>query len=60
MTINQFCIKFLSVVSLFAIAFGFAALALLMDARWLLLVAGGAVVGLLAAYADWKEQNRYY
>ena len=60
MTINQFCIKFLAVISLFAIAFGFMAWAMLMDVRWVWLVAGGAVVGLLTAYADWKEQNRYY
>lgn len=60
MTFNQFCIKFLAVVSLFAIGFGFMAWALLMDARWVWLMAGGAVVGLLTAYADWKEQNGYY
>ena len=60
MTFNQFCIKFLAVVSLFAIGFGFMAWALLMDARWVWLMVGGAVVGLLTAYADWVEQHRYY
>ena len=60
MAFNQFCIKFLAVISLFAIAFGFMAWAMLMDARWVWLMAGGAVVGLLTAYADWKEQNGYY
>ena len=60
MTFNQFCIKFLAVVSLFAIAFGFMAWAMLMDARWMWLIAGGVVVSLLTAYADWVEQHRYY
>ena len=60
MAINQFCIKFLSVVSLFAVAFGFMAWAMLMDARWIWLIAGGVVVGLLTAYAEWVEQHRYY
>lgn len=60
MTINQLCIKFLVVVSLFAVVFGFMAWAMLMDARWLWLMAGGAVVGLLTAYAEWVEQHRYY
>lgn len=59
MTINQFCIKFLMVLSLFAIGFGFMAWALLMDAIFAWFIAGGFVLLLLTAYAEWVEQNRY-
>lgn len=59
MTINEICIKFLLVVSLFAIGFGFMAWALLMDAVFVWFIVGGFVLLLLTAYAEWWEQNRY-
>ena len=59
MTINQFCIKFLMVLSLLAIGFGFMALALLMDTVFAWFIAGGFVLLLLTTYAEWIEQNRY-
>ena len=60
MTINEICIKFLLIVSLFLIGFGFVAWALLMDAVFVWFILGGCVVLLLTAYAEWVEQHRYY
>ena len=59
MTINEICIKFLLIISLFLIGFGFMAWALLMDAVFVWFIVGGFVLLLLTAYAEWVEQNRY-
>lgn len=59
MTINEICIKFLLIMSLFLIGFGFMAWALLMDAVFVWFIVGGFVLLLLTAYAEWVEQNRY-
>ena len=60
MTINEICIKFLLIVSLFLIGFGFMAWALLMDAVFVWFILCGFVLLLLTAFAEWVEQNRYY
>ena len=59
MTINEICIKFLLIVSLFLIGFGFMAWALLMDAVFVWFILCGFVLLLLTAFAEWVEQNRY-
>lgn len=59
MTINEICIKFLMIVSLFAIGFGFMAWALLMDAVFVWFIIGGFALLLFAGFAEWWEQNRY-
>lgn len=60
MTINEICIKFLLVMSLFSIGFGFLAWALLMDAVFVWFIVGGFVLLLFTAFAEWVEQHRYY
>lgn len=60
MTINEICIKFLLIVSLFLIGFGFMAWALLMDAVFVWFILCGFVLLLFTAFAEWVEQNRYY
>ena len=60
MTFTQFCIKFLLVISLFAIFLGFMGWGLCMDARWCWLIGGGFVFLLLTAYAEWADQHYYY
>lgn len=59
MTINEICIKFLLIMSLFAIGFGFMAWALLMDAVFVWFIVGGFVLLLFTGFAEWWEQNRY-
>lgn len=59
MTINEICIKFLLIVSLFLIGFGFMAWALLMDAVFVWFILCSFVLLLLTAFAEWVEQNRY-
>lgn len=59
MTINEICIKFLLIMSLFLIGFGFMAWAFLMDAVFVWFILCGFVVLLLTAFAEWWEQNRY-
>ena len=60
MTINEFCTKFLLIVSLIAICFGFLAWAMLMDAVFVWFIVGGFVLLLFTTYAEWVEQHRYY
>ena len=59
MTINEICIKFLLIVSLFLIGFGFMAWALLMDAVFVWFILCSFVLLLLTVFAEWVEQNRY-
>lgn len=59
MTINEICIKFLLVVSLFLIGFGFMAWALLMDAVFAWFIVGGFVLLLFTGFAEWWGENRY-
>ena len=58
MTFTQFCIKFLALVSLFSIGFGFAAWSLLMQTGWIWLIIGGFVVLLLSAFAEWIDESQ--
>lgn len=59
MTINEICIKFLLIVSLFLIGFGFMAWALLMDAVFVWFILCGFILLLFTGFAEWLEQNRY-
>lgn len=59
MTINEICTKFLLIMSLFLIGFGFMAWALLMEAVFVWFIVSGFVLLLFTGFAEWWEQNRY-